>query len=79
MVLTTAQAAARLGVSVRRVQAMISAGRLVATRVGRDWLIAPEALAPLRMRKPGRPSAGVKRANRDRDDARRPGQHGGGG
>jgi len=53
--LTTAQAAGRLGVSVRRVLALIAAGRLAATRYGSAWLIAPAALAAVATRKPGRP------------------------
>lgn len=54
--LTTAQAAASLGVSVRRVQAMVKAGRLRAARVGRDLLIKPRDLEAVRERKPGRPA-----------------------
>lgn len=39
--MTTQQAAEKLGLSVRRVQAMITAGQLDATKPGRDWLIDP--------------------------------------
>ena len=53
--LTTTEAANRLGVSARRVRAMIAAGRLAATQAGRDWLIQPAALAAVRVRKSGRP------------------------
>lgn len=53
--LTTTDAAVRLGVTVRRVQALISAGRLPAERVGRDWLIQERHLARVSERKPGRP------------------------
>lgn len=53
--LTTAQAAAALGVTVRRVQALVKAGRLPAVKFGRDWLIKAEDLAALQDRKPGRP------------------------
>lgn len=52
--LTTEQAAARLGVSPRRVRAMIAAGRLAAQQVGRDWLISPEAIRDYRPGRPGR-------------------------
>jgi excisionase family DNA binding protein len=52
---TTTTAAAELGVTAGRVCAMIAAGRLEATRVGRDWLIHPDALDAVRDRKPGRP------------------------
>jgi excisionase family DNA binding protein len=54
--LTVAQAAQKLGISVRRVQALIQAGRIEATRMGRMWLIEPCALKPVRIRKPGRPA-----------------------
>ncbi len=53
--LTTAEAAARLKISPRRVQALISAGRLAATKHGRDWLIEEHALEAVAERKPGRP------------------------
>lgn len=42
--LTTAEAADKLGVSVRTVQRMIEDGRLRAERVGHDYMIRPEAL-----------------------------------
>lgn len=51
--LTTAQAAAQLGISRRRVSQLIAAGRLRAQRVGRDWLIATADLDAVRVRKPG--------------------------
>lgn len=51
--LTTAQAAAALGISARRVQQLITGGLLPAQRIGRDWLIAPADLAAVRDR-PGR-------------------------
>jgi excisionase family DNA binding protein len=54
--LTTAQAADELGVSQRRVQAMIEAGQLTASKYGRDWMISMVALNAVRDRKPGRPS-----------------------
>ncbi len=47
---TTEQAAERLGVSRRRVLALIKEGRLVATMMGRDWMIVEadlEAFAKL--------------------------------
>ena len=37
--LSSAEAAQRLGVSIRRVQALITAGKIPATRVGRTWVI----------------------------------------
>ena len=53
--LTTQQVAAALGVTQRRVVALIQAGRLKASRLGRDWLIPAQALEAVRERKPGRP------------------------
>jgi excisionase family DNA binding protein len=47
--LTTAQVAGRLGVSVRRVQALIASGRLKARKVGRDLFVSE---ADLRRYKP---------------------------
>lgn len=41
---TTAQAADRLGLTVRAVQKMIEQGRLEAQKVGRDYLIRADAL-----------------------------------
>lgn len=51
--LTTKDAAARLGVTPRRVSALIAAGRLPAMKMGRDWLIAESDLALVAERKPG--------------------------
>ena len=53
--ITTAQAADQLGVSIRRVQALIKARRLPAEKVGRDWLINEFNLERVAERKPGRP------------------------
>ena len=55
--LTTKEVAQRLGVSIRRVQAMITAGRLPATRLGRDYLVNEKDLKIVEIRKPGRPTA----------------------
>lgn len=55
MKLTTTEAAERLGVSPRRVLALITAGRLRARKVGRDWQISPRALAEVQVRTAGRP------------------------
>ena len=53
--LTTTDVAAQLGVSKRRVQAIINAGKLPATKIGRDWLIQPQDLKLIEKRKTGRP------------------------
>lgn len=55
-ILTTTEAAIRLGVSTRRVQAMIKSGRLPATKMGRDWMIKEKDLKLVEDRKPGRPA-----------------------
>lgn len=43
-VLSLEQAAHQLGVSRRRVDAMVLGGRLSAQRVGRQWVVSPEAV-----------------------------------
>lgn len=56
--ITTTEAAQRLGISSRRVRVLISTGRLPATRVNeRMQLIDPRHLAKVKDRKPGRPRA----------------------
>lgn len=42
--MTTREAAAALGVSVRRVQAAIKAGRIKAEKIGRDWDVDIESV-----------------------------------
>lgn len=54
--LTTKQAAERLGVTVQRVHALINAERLPAEKVGRDYLIKESALKLVAVRKVGRPA-----------------------
>jgi excisionase family DNA binding protein len=53
--LTTNEVAARLGVTVKRVQAMIRDGRLPAAKMGRDYFIKEDDLKLVEERKPGRP------------------------
>lgn len=53
--LTTKEVAEKLGVSLRRVQAMIEAGRLPATKFGRDYMIREKDLKLVENRKVGRP------------------------
>lgn len=53
--LTTKETAEKLGVSVRRVQAMITDGSLPATKLGRDYVIKESDLESVKDRKPGRP------------------------
>ena len=58
--LTTAQAAAALGVTRPRVIQLINAGRLPAEKVGMQFLIKPADLEKVKDRKPGRPATSDK-------------------
>jgi len=62
--ITTSEAAERLGVHITRVQQFIRSKRLPAEKVGRDWLIDENNLALVSERKTGRPPKlkGVKKA-----------------
>jgi excisionase family DNA binding protein len=53
--LTTSEVAERLNVSVRRVRALIEAGRLPSKQFGRDHLIKESDLKLVADRRPGRP------------------------
>jgi excisionase family DNA binding protein len=53
--LTTPQVAERLGVTARRVLALIEAGRLPSQQYGRDHLVKESDLKLVEDRKPGRP------------------------
>jgi excisionase family DNA binding protein len=68
-VIGTAEAAKRLNVTVSRVQKMIVAKRLKATKLGNLWLIDPKDLDAVKDRKVGRPRKArqpTKRANKSR-------------
>jgi excisionase family DNA binding protein len=58
--LTTAEAADRLGLTVRAVQKMIEARRLAAQKIGRDYLISPEALVDIPKQAAGRPPKALR-------------------
>ena len=53
--MSTAAVAEQLGVSQGRIRAMIRAGRLPATKLGRDYFVDPKDLKLVKTRKPGRP------------------------
>jgi excisionase family DNA binding protein len=53
--LTTKEAAARLGITAGRVRQMVLAGQLPAQKFGRDLVIAESDLNLVEDRKPGRP------------------------
>ena len=55
--LTTAQGAKRLGITVIGVRKLIERGRLPAKMLGRDWLVEEKDLALVKDRKRGRPPA----------------------
>ena len=58
--ITTTEAADRLNVTMRRVQALIRQGKLRATKFGRDWQIDPLSVDELILepREAGRPRKG---------------------
>lgn len=53
--LTTKQAAERLGISIPRIHQLINEGRLPAEKIGRDYVIKEEDLELVGERKVGRP------------------------
>jgi excisionase family DNA binding protein len=59
--LTTKQVAEKLGVTPRRVQALVTAGKLPAIKIGRDYLIKEKDLKLVEDRKIGRPKKIVKK------------------
>jgi excisionase family DNA binding protein len=59
--LTTSEAAERLGVTRWRVNALIKSGRLKAEKKGQIYLISERDLAAVMERKPGRPSNPTKK------------------
>jgi excisionase family DNA binding protein len=54
-IISTTEAARRLGITANRVRAMIRAKRLKAMKVGHEWLIDPKDLDAVKERKVGRP------------------------
>jgi excisionase family DNA binding protein len=54
--ISTKEAAEKLGVSTLRVQQLIWDGRLPANKIGRDYVIQETDLKLVANRKPGRPS-----------------------
>jgi excisionase family DNA binding protein len=54
-IISTAEAARRLGITPNRVRALIQAKRLKAFKYGREWLIDPKDLDAVKDRKVGRP------------------------
>jgi excisionase family DNA binding protein len=55
-ILSTSEAADRLGISARRILALIKDGKLEARKIGRDYAIEEKALSAVTVYgKPGRP------------------------
>lgn len=65
--ITTTQAADRLGLTVRAVQKMIEAGRLSAQKMGRDYFIEPDALNNIPKQIQGRPPKRQSQATHGRN------------
>ena len=63
-IISTAEAARRLGVTPNRVRALIEAKRLKAFKYGREWLIDPKDLDAVKDRKVGRPRKSRKGTKR---------------
>jgi excisionase family DNA binding protein len=53
--ISSAEAAEKLGVHITRVQVLIRQGRLPAQKVGRNYVINEDDLRLVKDRKPGRP------------------------
>lgn len=60
--LTTSEAAEKKGVSIRRIQALITKNQLKAEKVGRDYLIRESDLDKIKQGTVGRPK-GAKNKN----------------
>jgi excisionase family DNA binding protein len=58
--ISTKQAAERLGISMLRIQQLIRAGRLRAQKIGRDYVIDSADLDQVAERRPGRPPKAKK-------------------
>ena len=63
-IISTAEAAKRLGVTANRVRALIEAKRLKAVKLGHVWLIDPKDLDAVKDRKVGRPRKARKSTKR---------------
>ena len=54
--ISSKEAAEKLGVSIRRVQALITSGRLPAQKIGNSFVVNEKDLDLVKDRTPGRPS-----------------------
>jgi excisionase family DNA binding protein len=69
-ILSTADAAARLGVSVRRIQQLVKSGRLPADVFGGALMIRAKDLKLVAERKPGRPPASKTASKKSKKGAK---------
>lgn len=53
--ISTKEAAEKLGISLRRVQALVTSGRLPAQKIGNSYVVKEADLELVRERKAGRP------------------------
>ena len=54
--ISSKEAAEKLGVSLRRVQALITSGKLPAQKIGNSYVVQEKDLELVKERTPGRPS-----------------------
>ena len=66
--ITTKEASIKLNISVRRVQALITAGRLPARKIGNSFAINESDLRLLNGRTNGRPTNGVRSEEKNWDE-----------
>lgn len=59
--ISSKEAAEKLGLSLRRVQALITSGRLPAQKIGNSYVVNEKDLELVKERMPGRPSAKNKK------------------
>jgi excisionase family DNA binding protein len=69
--ISTADAAERLGVHITRVQVLIREGRLPAQMIGGSYVINDEDLKLVADRKPGRPQKAVTRSKGSNKDGKK--------
>jgi len=60
-IISSKEAADHLGISVRRVQALVKSGKLPAQKFGTAYMINEKDLKLVKDRKPGRPRKGAKK------------------
>jgi len=58
--ISSKEAAEKLGISLRRVQALITSGKLPAQKIGNSYVVQEKDLALVRERTPGRPPKKIK-------------------